>query len=450
MVFFIAVGIFQGAYFSYIVGSASTLEKRFSYSSKYTGYIMIADTFSSTITSSVAGFIGKRYNKSLLIACGMTFVGLSCLINSFPFFYYGPNSYAQNMHQSSVLSTSDKSQHDLCGSSVGSIIEKCDIDNDIDGMVWPAFLCVWMASFVNGIGYSSFFTLGYPFVDDNVNKANAPLFLAIVSAFRNFGPTIGYMTTTLCLSLREDFLYTSVDVVRLDRTDPRYIGAWWLGFIILAVIIMLLSFPLYLFPKEIKGHKVNREEEEELHMSFFADAKKTTIRVVTNPVIISDSLAGLFHWIGIGGFYLTKPKYIESQYQKSAAEASLTTGLYGTLAMSIGVIMGGAFLKYVRPSPRMLCALILTVEFSMSVAFFISLFLGCPKIHFVGFDEEPPLFGCNDKCDCAGKAFQPVCGSDGVTTYFSPCYAGCKTPFKDINGTLFFRWVCLNSFIIDL
>lgn len=439
MVFFIAVGIFQGAYFSYIVGSASTLEKRFSYSSKYTGYIMIADTFSSTITSFIVGFIGKRYNKSLLIACGMTFVGLSCIINSFPFFYYGPSNLSNMLTSTLVSNKVDTSQHDLCGNSVGTQAVKCDMDNDVDGMIWPAYISIWMASFINGIGYSSFFTLGYPFVDDNVNKGNAPLFLAIVSAMRNFGPTIGYLTTTFCLSLREDFYDNTRDIVHLEKTDPRYLGAWWLGFIILGMIIILLSFPLYLFPKEIKGHKVEKEEEEELNMSFFSDAKKTTIRVLTNPIIIVDSLAGLFHYIGIAGFYITKPKYIESQYQKSAAESSFATGIYGTLSMSIGVVLGGLFMKYVRPSPRMLCTFIFTVEFTMSIAFFASLFLGCPKTHFVGFDQEVQNFGCNNNCGCSGKVFQPVCASDGVTTYFSPCYAGCKTPFKDLNGTLFFR-----------
>lgn len=36
---------------------------------------------------------------------------------------------------------------------------------------------------------------------------------------------------------------------------------------------------------------------------------------------------------------------------------------------------------------------------------------------------------CNKDCQCTRQTFQPVCGSDNKTNYFSPCYAGCH-PFN--------------------
>ena len=33
--------------------------------------------------------------------------------------------------------------------------------------------------------------------------------------------------------------------------------------------------------------------------------------------------------------------------------------------------------------------------------------------------------GCNENCNCTLK-FSPVCAEDGVTVFYSPCYAGCK------------------------
>ncbi len=33
--------------------------------------------------------------------------------------------------------------------------------------------------------------------------------------------------------------------------------------------------------------------------------------------------------------------------------------------------------------------------------------------------------GCNYDCKCTTRRFQPVCGSDGISNYFSPCHAGC-------------------------
>lgn len=33
---------------------------------------------------------------------------------------------------------------------------------------------------------------------------------------------------------------------------------------------------------------------------------------------------------------------------------------------------------------------------------------------------------CNDNCLCTEKVFQPICGPDNRTHFFSPCFAGCK------------------------
>ncbi len=33
---------------------------------------------------------------------------------------------------------------------------------------------------------------------------------------------------------------------------------------------------------------------------------------------------------------------------------------------------------------------------------------------------------CNYGCDCSTRVYQPTCSSDGLSTYFSPCFAGCK------------------------
>lgn len=33
---------------------------------------------------------------------------------------------------------------------------------------------------------------------------------------------------------------------------------------------------------------------------------------------------------------------------------------------------------------------------------------------------------CSIQCNCPKKAYNPICGSDGIE-YISPCYAGCST-----------------------
>jgi hypothetical protein len=40
--------------------------------------------------------------------------------------------------------------------------------------------------------------------------------------------------------------------VDMNPQDPRWIGAWWLGFVIFGIVSLFLALPLALFPKQLK------------------------------------------------------------------------------------------------------------------------------------------------------------------------------------------------------
>ena len=64
------VGVLQGAYFTYIIGVLSTLEKRFAFESKLTGFILIADNISQIVISPIIGYLGSKYNRAVLVGVG--------------------------------------------------------------------------------------------------------------------------------------------------------------------------------------------------------------------------------------------------------------------------------------------------------------------------------------------------------------------------------------------
>ena len=41
--------------------------------------------------------------------------------------------------------------------------------------------------------------------------------------------------------------------VDIDPRDPSWVGAWWIGFIIIAVVMMIWTFPVLLFPPRLPG-----------------------------------------------------------------------------------------------------------------------------------------------------------------------------------------------------
>lgn len=69
------------------------------------------------------------------------------------------------------------------------------------------------------------------------------------------GPAIGYGLASICLKLYVNPTLTPT----IDNTDPRWLGAWWLGWIILGFVLFVFSTLLALFPKTLPRAAVRKE-----------------------------------------------------------------------------------------------------------------------------------------------------------------------------------------------
>merc|ERR1711970_726622 len=106
---------------------------------------------------------------------------------------------------------------------------------------------IFVGFFVSGIGSSFFHSFGIPYIDDNVSKDSSPAVLGIVLGSRNLGPGLGYVLGSFCLSIyvspgKED---------GLNEGDNGWLGAWWLGFVIVASLTALVAPFLALFPERL-------------------------------------------------------------------------------------------------------------------------------------------------------------------------------------------------------
>ena len=169
---FSLVGILQGAYFTYLIGSMSTLEKRYAFESKVSGFILIADNLSQMIVSPIIGYIGSRWNRSRLIAIGQVIVAFSSILTAFPYFIYGPGTHL--LSETKLLTNETK--YELC--SINNLEKNCD---EGKSTVLLAVVIIWIGSCINGLGYAAFYTVGLPYIDDNVKKKNSPLYISKLS-----------------------------------------------------------------------------------------------------------------------------------------------------------------------------------------------------------------------------------------------------------------------------
>lgn len=74
-----------------------------------------------------------------------------------------------------------------------------------------------------GIGQTAIATLGIPYIDDNVQSKQSPLYMAITIGVRILGPALGYYLGSVCMRISYDFATDKI------HTDPGFTGAWYLG-----------------------------------------------------------------------------------------------------------------------------------------------------------------------------------------------------------------------------
>ena len=92
---------------------------------------------------------------------------------------------------------------------------------------------------------------------------------AFVYATGALGPVLGFALGALMLQFYVDtFTFDSGDL-NLTPSDPRWVGAWWGGFIICGTLLLLIAIPFFAFPKVLTREKeklylLKQENVEEL------------------------------------------------------------------------------------------------------------------------------------------------------------------------------------------
>ncbi|XP_015782653.1 solute carrier organic anion transporter family member 2A1 [Tetranychus urticae] len=437
---FSLIATMRSAYFVYMIGVMSTLEKRYAFPSKLSALILIADNISGMVMSPVIGYLGTKFHGPKIIGWGTVLVGLSSIVSGLPYLIYGPATHllsAETLGIKSSSSLNSTTKYDLC--SLSGKPETCQ-DADRHTFVVGAYALLWAGSFVNGLGNTAFWVVGVPYLDDNVEKKNSPVYFSTTMVIRYSGVALGFLLSSFSLSLYENPTIT----VNIPRNDPRWVGAWWIGFFIIGFGILLSAIPMFMFPVTMKS---NKKQEAKKKMSF-TDALATFKRIITNPVLVFDTLGGAMRVIGWAGYYITKTRYIEAQFRQSAAASSFLTGSTSSVLKVIGIFAGGLAISKFRPRPKVLIAYVVFIEMVCNVFILAGIFIGCPAPKFgnIIVDQNTAkaslLNGCNRDCSCTTSVFQPVCGSDGKTNYFSPCYAGCQVSLTNESYSGFSQCLC--------
>lgn len=97
-----------------------------------------------------------------------------------------------------------------------------------------------------GCGGTPIFTLGTTYIDDHVPKESSGMYMSCMYAMVAFGLVCGFLLGGFLISVNENSFGTGVIQPDIFPGHPKWIGAWWAGFILLGVLLLLVSFPFLL------------------------------------------------------------------------------------------------------------------------------------------------------------------------------------------------------------
>ncbi|CAL8266525.1 unnamed protein product [Merluccius merluccius] len=419
--------------------SISTIEKRYGFTSQKVGLLVAFNEVGNVILIVFVSFLGSRVHRPRFIGAGAMLASMSALIIASPHFLggtYQRAAHAATNHTATGLCQSQSSISTALSS------QRCGLNES------PAqqgvFLVLLLGQLLLGISTVPIQPFGMSYVDDFSSRRNSPLYIGILLAVTSLGPAVGFMMGSFSLRYYVDFNKIPTDQIQLDSKDLRWVGAWWLGFLIASCILFLTSLPYLFFPRSMPIESVafveeSKSEDEKRPESvqtvtliqFLRSFPQTARRTLQNPVFLLLCLGQVCCAGAIVGVLTFLAKFMERQFDLTTSFATMLIGVVHIPICVVAIVVGGAVMRRLdlsRSGATMWCIVAISLTLLSSL---LLIFIGCPTQRVA--DVFPPSSSSSSRCVCSPDAFNPVCASDG-TEFRSPCHAGCIAMEMDDNN----------------
>ncbi|KAM4619436.1 solute carrier organic anion transporter family member 3A1 [Polymixia lowei] len=453
-----ALMLAQGTVGAYLVSVLTTLERRFNLQSADVGVIASSFEIGNLALILFVSYFGAKAHRPRLIGCGGIVMALGALLSALPEFltkqYEIGDMWRTDVGRDACSNTSSRAaqqdEDELCANRANTNM---------------MYLLLIGAQVLLGIGATPVQPLGVSYIDDHVKKKDSSLYIGILFSTLVFGPACGFILGSLCTKFYVDAIFIDTSKLGITPDDPRWIGAWWAGFLLCGALLFfsalfMFGFPQSLAPREGEGgadseqamlpptlnpdyetpkpsNGVVRNHEPTNSPTCCQQLRvipKVTKHLLSNPVFTCIILAACMEIGVVAGFAAFLGKYLEQQFNLTTTSANQLLGMTAIPCACLGIFMGGLLVKKLNLSALGAIRMAMLVNLISTACYVSFLFLGCDTGPVAGVTVtygnetlrvgQKPEAQCISQCNCFTSSISPVCGSNGIT-YLSACFAGC-------------------------
>uniref|UniRef100_A0A8C4DNG0 Solute carrier organic anion transporter family member n=1 Tax=Dicentrarchus labrax TaxID=13489 RepID=A0A8C4DNG0_DICLA len=406
---------------AYMKSSITQIERRFDIPSSLIGVIDGSFEMGNLLVIAFVSYFGAKLHRPRLIGIGCLIMSVGCFLIALPHFFQGPYKYETSVSHSTAFNSSES-----------------------------ALPCHSNHTCIHTVGI--------------------------------LGPMFGFMLGSLLAKIYVDIGFVDLVTITINHKDSRWVGAWWLGFIVTGTVILLSSIPFWFLPKSLPKQgqeesqskstelatvaeqenflqEENQDEEKEKPVTFQELAKDfvpSLRRLFRNSIFTLMILTYLVAVNGFIGMITFKPKYMEQIYGQSASKAIFLIGILNLPAVALGIITGGFVLKRFKLGVIGAARVSITASVGSFCLLAVQGFIHCDNAEVggitisyqgapqVSYNPQTLLSECNMGCSCSMKHWDPVCAYNGMT-YASPCLAGCQTSTGTGREMVFHNCTCVGE-----
>ncbi|XP_036615082.1 solute carrier organic anion transporter family member 1B1-like [Trichosurus vulpecula] len=459
--------------------SITQIERRFGITSSEAGFIDGSFEIGNLLVITLVSHFGAKSHIPRIIGIGSLIMGIGSLLTALPHFLMGPYKYnsvlnVNPLDNSTITYAPCTNDLKSAGNNRSSILLESGCKHESGSLMW---IYIMIGNMLRGIGESPIGPLGITYIDNFAKEGHSTFYMGILHSFAMAGPITGFLLASFCAKLYVDIGSVDLSTITINPNDSRWVGAWWLGFLIVGTLDIVSGIPFFFFPKNLKkarrkstgptpldGPSTNENRSQKLNCKNSEQTKKTSSLagffyslkcIITNRLYVLFLISSLLTVSSFIGSITYIPKFLELEYGMSMSKSNFFLGTTTMPVVAISVFLGGYISKKLKLSVLGLAKLLFisrTGSLILSIFIWILNCGGQPiaglTVTYNGKDpgtlQNIPLSFCNSDCNCDTNIWDPICGDDGLT-YMSPCLAGCKSSEGHGTDLVFHNCSCIEA-----